>query len=373
MVDAAAIAQLREAFEGELSRAASVKDLQTVRDRYLGRKNGLVPALWSGIATAAPDAKRELGRLANELKTYVESELGARKTALETARPAAPRLDLTLPGRPPAIGHRHPLNVVRERIEAIFSRMGYEILDGPETEDDYHNFEALHMPADHPARDMQDTLYLDGPLTRQVWPVGADRPDLVREDRPKPGDENYDRQATLLRTHTSSMQIRYMERHQPPVRIIAPGRVYRRDNFDLTHTPMFQQVEGLVADEGITMGDLKGTHHRLPARAVRAGYEGAVPSELLPLHGAVSADVFIGCHACKGSGCGICKRTGWLEILGCGMVHPAVFEAVGYDSQRITGFAFGMGIERIAMLAYGLDDIRLFYENDLRFLEQFPI
>ena len=372
MVDAAAIAQLREAFEGELSRAASVKDLQTVRDRYLGRKNGLVPALWSGIATAAPDAKRELGRLANELKTYVESELGARKTALETTRPAAPRLDLTLPGRPPAIGHRHPLNVVRERVEAIFSRMGYEILDGPETEDDYHNFEALHMPADHPARDMQDTLYLDAPLGRQVFPIGADRPDLVREDRPKPGDENYARQATLLRTHTSAMQIRYMERHQPPVRIIAPGRVYRRDNFDLTHTPMFQQVEGLVADEGITMGDLKGTIIGF----LRDLFEPDTKVQFRPSffpYTEPSADVFIGCHMCKGSGCGMCKRTGWLEILGCGMVHPAVFEAVGYDPQRITGFAFGMGIERIAMLAYGLDDIRLFYENDLRFLEQFPI
>lgn len=367
MVDAAAIATLREAFEGEVSRAASAKDLQAVRDKYLGRKNGLVPALWSGIASAPPDAKRELGRLANELKTHVESALTARKAALETVRPSEPRVDLTLPGRAPAIGHRHPLLIVREQIEAIFARMGYEILDGLETEDDYHNFEALNMPADHPARDMQDTLYLDGALTRCVPPVGIDRPDLARPDRPEAH-----RPATLLRTHTSSMQIRYMERHKPPVRIIAPGRVYRRDNFDFTHTPMFQQIEGLVADEGITMADLKGTVIGFLRELFSADTKVMFRPSFFP-YTEPSADVFMSCHACKGAGCGVCKRTGWLEILGCGMVHPAVFEAVGYDSARITGFAFGVGIERVAMLAFGVDDIRLFYENDLRFLEQFPL
>jgi phenylalanyl-tRNA synthetase alpha chain len=366
-VDAATIAQLREAFAGELSRASSIKDLQTVRDRYLGRKNGLVPALWSGIATAAPEVKRDLGRLANELKAHIESELTARKAALETTRPIRPRVDLSLPGRAPAIGHRHPLNVVRDRVEAIFARMGYEILDGPETEDDYHNFEALHMPADHPARDMQDTLYLEAPLTRQVWPVGADRAELARADRPEDTQP-----ATLLRTHTSGMQIRYMERHAPPLRVIAPGRVYRRDNFDLTHTPMFQQVEGLVVDEDVTMADLKGTLIGFLRELFDPNRKVQFRPSFFP-YTEPSADVFISCHACKGAGCGMCKRTGWIEILGCGMVHPAVFEAVGYDPQRYTGFAFGVGIERLAMLMYGVDDIRLFYENDLRFLEQFPL
>jgi phenylalanyl-tRNA synthetase alpha chain len=237
--------------------------------------------------------------------------------------------------------------------------MGYEILEGPEVEDDFHNFEALNMPPDHPARDMQDTLYLDMPIAGGTWGAHRGRvPDAQV------------RAATLLRTHTSAMQIRYMKTFRPPVRIIVPGRVYRRDNLDLTHTPMFQQFEGLVVGERVTMADLKGTF-----QAMLTALFGDVKIRLRPSffpYTEPSAEVDISCHKCGGSGCAICKQTGWLEILGSGMVHPAVFEAVGYDPDRVSGFAFGMGIERVAMLKYGVEDIRLFYENDIRFLEQFP-
>ena len=222
------------------------------------------------------------------------------------------------------------------------------MLEGPEIEDDYHNFEALNMPAEHPARDMQDTLYLSGEV------AGLGRP------------------ATLLRTHTSPMQIRYMESHEPPVRIIVPGKVYRRDDLDLTHTPMFQQVEGLVVGDAITMADLKGTLTAFARELFEPDTKVQIRPSFFP-YTEPSAEVFIGCVFCHGDGCPICKRTGWLEIGGSGMVHPAVFESVGYDPDRYTGFAFGMGIERIAILKYGVDDIRLFYENDLRFLEQFPL
>jgi phenylalanyl-tRNA synthetase alpha chain len=236
---------------------------------------------------------------------------------------------------------------VRERIEAIFTSLGYAIVDGPELEDDWHNFEALNMPPDHPARDMQDTLYLDGPLP----------PDAAG------------RRATLLRTHTSGMQIRHMETHRPPVRIIAPGRVYRRDNFDATHTPMFTQVEGLVVDEAITLGDLKGTLSGFAERFFDAKVRTRFRPSFFP-YTEPSAELDVECQGCGGRGCGLCKQTGWMEILGCGLVHPAVFEAVGYDPERVTGFAFGVGIERLALRLYGVDDIRMFYENDLRFLGQ---
>jgi phenylalanyl-tRNA synthetase alpha chain len=374
MVDAGTIAHMREAFVGEVSRATSARDLQAVRDRYLGRKGGLVSSLFADLAKAPPEAKRELGALVNELKTFVETDLDTRKAALEATKPTGPRVDLTLPGRTPLLGHQHPLNFVRQRVEAIFERMGYEVLDGPETEDDYHNFEALNMPADHPARDMQDTLYLDpaAPFQRGVFPVGRARPGLLREDAitGKRGSKR-EAPATLLRTHTSSMQIRYMQRHEPPVRVIAPGRVYRRDNLDLTHTPMFQQVEGLVVGEGISMADLKGTLIGFLRELFDADTKVMFRPSFFP-YTEPSADVFIGCRMCGGAGCQMCKRTGWLEVLGSGMVHPAVFEAVGYDPERYTGFAFGTGIERLALLMFGVEDIRHFYDNDLRLLEQFP-
>jgi phenylalanyl-tRNA synthetase alpha chain len=371
-------------FDADLAAASSPDKLQAVRDRYLGRKGGRVSAIYAGLSAAPPEAKRELGRLANELKSRVESALGERRAALETRAPVAPRVDLTLPGRVPVLGHRHPLTLLRERIEGYFARSGYEILDGPETEDDYHNFEALNMPPEHPARDMQDTLYLSEPFSRHVAPVGGDRDGGLRaagyrlqdedgglRESQRPDESSRPaarspqpeaRPATLLRTHTSAMQIRYMERHEPPVRIICPGRVYRRDNLDQTHTPMFQQVEGLVVGDNVTMAGLKGTIVGFLRELFGANIEITFRPTFFP-YTEPSADVFLRDPA---------RGPKQLEVLGCGMVHPAVFEKVGYDAERYTGFAFGMGIERLAMLLYGVDDIRQFYENDVRFLEQFP-
>jgi phenylalanyl-tRNA synthetase alpha chain len=358
MIDAAVIDRLRAEFLQDLSRLASEPELQVVRDRYLGRKSGAVASLMKVLATAPADVRPSLGRLANELKREIEAQLEGRRVALEAARPPVGAVDITLPGRPVALGHRHPITVVREAIEAIFTRMGYQVLEGPEVEDDYHNFEALNMPPDHPARDMQDTLYLAGPVPGEPARDRAGRPGPVRP-------------ATLLRTHTSPMQIRHMESHDPPVRIIVPGKVYRRDNLDLTHAPMFHQVEGLVVGDQITMADLKGTLTAFLRELFDDQTRVLFRPSFFP-YTEPSAEVCIGCVFCGGPGCAVCKRTGWLEILGSGMVHPAVFEAVGYDPERYTGFAFGVGIERIAILKYGVDDIRLFFDNDLRFLEQFP-
>jgi phenylalanyl-tRNA synthetase alpha chain len=357
MVDEAQLAGLRQQFQAELASAASPKAVQAVRDRFLGRKGGAVTALYGGLGAASPDQRRELGRRLNELKAAIEAALDRRQAEVATSAPSAPRLDPTLAPRRVAIGHIHPLTYLRTRIEAYFAAAGYEVLDGPEAEDDYHNFEALNLPADHPARDMQDTLYLDEPWSRPVFPVGADRPgSAARTARPEAA-------ATLLRTHTSAMQIRYMERHEPPVRIICPGRVYRRDNLDQTHTPMFQQVEGLVVGEGVTMAQLKGTLVPFLRELFGERIEITFRPSFFP-YTEPSADVFLR-DASR-------PDARWLEVLGCGMVNPAVFAAVGYDPERYTGFAFGMGIERLAMLLFGVDDIRQFYENDVRFLEQFP-
>jgi phenylalanyl-tRNA synthetase alpha chain len=341
--------KLREQFERDLAGAASEAALRAVRDRYLARKGGLVSALLKGLGQVPADERPRVGQQVNQLKEQIEAALDGRLASMSASRPPAGAVDVTLPGRTPHLGHRHPLTILRDRIEAIFTRFGFLIIDGPELEDDYHNFEALNMPQEHPARDMQDTLYLASTV-----PSAVGSP------------------ATLLRTHTSGMQIRYMEANPPPVRLIAPGRVYRRDQFDLTHTPMFTQVEGLVVGEDVSLADLKGTLTAFvrelfgPERRVRFR-----PS-FFP-YTEPSAELDISCGACEGRGCSMCKKSGWLEILGSGMVHPAVFEAVGYDPERYTGFAFGMGIERVALLKWGVEDIRLFYENDLRFLEQFPL
>ncbi len=401
----------RAAFLAELGRAATPDELQELRNRYLGRKRGAVTALLKSVSQAPPETRRDLGRQANALKQEIEQALAersvllafkktpqhplghrsvggiAQETGLARARvqdildelvqsgtvqpipnkkgwyrltpdteqgelpsPAdatEDRVDVTLPGREVPLGHRHPLTVIREEIEQIFTGLGFEILEGPEVEDDYHNFEALNMPPEHPARDMQDTLYLDAPLRTPAGPPG-----------------------TLLRTHTSGMQIRYMETHEPPVRIIAPGLVYRRDTPDLTHSPMFQQVEGLLVGEGVTMADLKGTLECFLRQLFEPDTRVMFRPSFFP-YTEPSAEVFISCVFCSG-GCAVCKRTGWLEILGSGMVHPAVLEAVGYDSERLTGWAFGVGIDRIAILKYRVEDIRAFYDNDLRLLEQFP-
>jgi len=343
------IAALRADFERDLATATTVAALRGVRDRYLSRKGGLVSGLLKNLGSAPADVRPRLGKLANDLRQQIETQLDERIAAAEADRPPAGAVDLTLPGRQPALGHRPPLPPLRERIESIFSRMGFLVIEGPELEDEYHNFEALNMPPDHPARDMQDTLYLAAP---------------VRSAAGSP--------ATLLRTHTSGMQIRYMKQHRPPVRLIAPGRVYRRDNLDLTHTPMFTQVEGLVVGEAVSLADLKGTLLVFLRELFGEERKLRFRPSFFP-YTEPSAEVDISCAACSGSGCNMCKRTGWIEILGSGMVHPAVFEAVGYDPDRYTGFAFGMGIERTALLKWGVEDIRLFYENDLRFLEQFPL
>src|SRR6187455_2365905 len=359
MADASTIDALRSQFQSRLAAAGTDRAIKALDDEFLGRKSGSVTALMQTLKSLPQEERRAFGAAVNALKTEIESALQERRAALESSRPPAGSVDVSLPGRERAAGRIHPLMRVRQDVEDIFSRMGYEILEGPEVEDDYHNFEALNMPPDHPARDMQDTLYLGAPIVGGTW--GAHRGRLP---------EAQVRAATLLRTHTSAMQIRYMKTFPPPVRIIVPGRVYRRDNLDLSHTPMFQQFEGLVVGEGITLADLKGTLEAM-LRALFGDVRVRLRPSFFP-YTEPSAEVDVSCRACRGSGCGTCKHTGWLEILGSGMVHPAVFEAVGYDTEKITGFAFGLGMERVAMLKYGVDDIRLFYENDLRFLNQFP-
>ena len=354
------IEQLRDAFHAQLSTASTDQALKGLNDAFLSRKSGSVTALLKTLGTLPPEERRTFGQLVNALKTEIESALEARRAALEATRAPAGAVDVTLPGRALPAGRVHPLMRVRQQVEDIFARMGYEILEGPEVEDDFHNFEALNMPPDHPARDMQDTLYLGVPIAGGTW--GAHTGRLP---------EAQVRAATLLRTHTSAMQIRYMKTFPPPVRIIVPGRVYRRDNLDLSHTPMFQQFEGLVVGEGVTLADLKGTFEAM-LRELFGDVRVRLRPSFFP-YTEPSAEIDISCKSCGGRGCGTCKQTGWMEILGSGMVHPAVFEAVGYDPDRVTGFAFGMGMERVAMLKYGVDDIRLFYENDLRFLEQFPL
>jgi phenylalanyl-tRNA synthetase alpha chain len=334
-------------FETELAQAKSARDAQSVRDRYLGRKHSVVASWMQLIATAPVDQRKNIGRYANELKQAVEARWGQYS---ETAPEAAPAgaVDVTLPGRVTALGHRHPLTVVRDRLEEIFTRMGFAVVEGPEAEDEWHCFDALNMPAEHPARDMQDTLYLATPI------------EYSDSDR-----------RTLLRTHTSSMQIRHMQAHQPPIRIVVPGRVYRRDDLDLTHSPAFGQIEGLAVGEGLSLADLKGTLLAFAQQMFSPTSRIRFRPSFFP-YTEPSAEIDLSCWQCDGAGCAMCKKTGWIELGGCGMVHPAVFEAVGYDAERYTGFAWGIGIERVAILRYQVEDIRLFYENDLRFLEQFP-
>jgi phenylalanyl-tRNA synthetase alpha chain len=377
--DRSTIDELRDRFRERLASSETIAAIKELHDHFLSRKSGTLTGLMKTLGSLPQEARREFGSLVNTLKAEIENAIEEKRQAIESSRPPAGAVDVTLPGRELPIGHVHPLMLVRRQVEDIFTRMGYEILEGPEVEDDFHNFEALNMPPEHPARDMQDTLYLGVPIAGGTW--GAHRhstlalgaPSTVEGRSPVGGriPEAQVRAATLLRTHTSAMQIRYMKTFPPPVRIIVPGRVYRRDNLDLTHTPMFQQFEGLVVGEGITMADLKGTFE-----AMLTSLFGSVNVRLRPSffpYTEPSAEVDISCQSCGGAGCSVCKQTGWLEILGSGMVHPAVFEAVGYDPEKVTGFAFGLGLERVAMLKYGVDNIRLFYENDVRFLEQFPV
>jgi phenylalanyl-tRNA synthetase alpha chain len=343
---------MRADFEAALVQAKDAAGLQAVRDRFLGRKAGAVTGLLKSLASLPDETRRDAGRELNALKDDLEKHLEVARTSVESRvrgeQLVHENLDVTLPGRLPARGQRHPLTTTREELEDIFVAMGYEVYDGPEVEDDFHCFEALNMPKEHPARDMQDTFYLEG------------RGDL------------------LLRTHTSTSQIRYMieNSHPPEVRIICPGKVYRRDN-DITHSPMFQQIEGLVVGPGISLGDLKGTIEAFLHALFGPQFPVRFRSSFFP-YTEPSVEADLACVVCAGSGCRVCKQTGWIEILGSGMVDPAVFDAVNarlgrvvYDSEQVTGFAFGLGIDRVAMIRHGIDDIRLFYANDLRFLEQF--
>ena len=376
-------------FHEELGDVRTDAELQALRSRWVGRKGSWVAAFMDLVGRATPDEKRIIGRQANELKKVADLAIAEREAALAASRRPAGAVDVTLPGRRPPLGSRHPLSLVREQVQDIFARLGYQILEGPEIEDDYHNFEALNMPAEHPARDMQDTLYLATPLrindpqnTQKAQnshlgsndPQNPQRPQNPLNPRGKRNSVNsapsVDRVRGLLRTHTSAMQIRHMENNDPPVRLIAIGPVYRRDNLDLTHTPMFHQCEGLVVGPNITLADLKGTLLSMARALFGPDQDVRFRPSFFP-YTEPSAEVDIRCIRCQGKGCAICKRTGWLEILGSGMVHPAVFERVGYDPDQVSGFAFGMGLERVAMLKWNVDDIRLFYENDMRFLEQF--
>ncbi len=346
------IATLQRELETALAAASTETAVQAVRDRYLSRKGGVIDSHMKTVASADSADRPVLGRLANELKARVEAAVAERRAAIQAFGPPAGAVDVTLPGRQPRLGRRHPLTLVRDRMEAIFTRMGFAIVEGPEAEDDWHCFDALNMPAEHPARDMQDTLYLASPLKGESGRTGDVR--------------------TLLRTHTSAMQIRYMQAHQPPVRIVVPGRVYRRDDLDLTHSPAFGQIEGLVVGEGISLADLKGTLLAFVREMFASNARVRFRPSFFP-YTEPSAEVDMSCWQCDGKGCPMCKGTGWIELGGCGMVHPAVFDAVGYDAERYTGFAWGIGIERVAILRHNVTDIRLFFENDLRFLEQFPL
>nr|WP_246246926.1 phenylalanine--tRNA ligase subunit alpha [Candidatus Methylobacter favarea] len=326
-----------------LHRLAEAKDsiqLDQVRVEYLGKK-GLFTLHMKDLGALDPELRRTAGQAINKAKDQFQQTLDARKNALEQAaleeRLASECIDVTLPGRGQDIGGLHPVTTTLRRISKIFASVGFKVVEGPEIEDDYHNFEALNIPAHHPARAMHDTFYFDA--------------------------------HTVLRTHTSPVQIRVMESEKPPLKVIAPGRVYRCDS-DITHTPMFHQVEGFLVDTDVSFADLKGVVYEL----LRAFFEKDIQVRFRPSYFPFtepSAEVDIECVMCNGEGCRVCSQTGWLEVMGCGMIHPEVFKAVNINSDDYSGFAFGMGVERLAMLRYGINDLRLFFENDLKFLEQF--
>ncbi|MFQ5862545.1 MAG: phenylalanine--tRNA ligase subunit alpha [Candidatus Brocadiales bacterium] len=346
--------KLREKAQDELNAISSPDELEAFRIKYLGRK-GLLSELIAKIPSLPVEERPERGRLLNELKKDISSKYEAIKNALLEERPppqwispesipseeafGRPTIiqDVTLPGRRPPLGHRHPLVQTIEEIKEIFSKMGFQVAFGPEVELEYYNFEALNIPPDHPSRDDFDTFYLSDDV--------------------------------LLRSQTSTVQIRVMKKQKPPIRIIAPGKVFRPDTVDARHSFMFHQIEGLMVDEGVTFGHLKGVLTLFAQAYFGPDTRMRFRPSFFPFT-EPSAEVEISCSLCKGRGCSACG-SGWMEILGAGMVHPNVFEAVGYDAEKYTGFAFGMGVERIAMLKYGIDDIRLFFENDMRFLSQF--
>ena len=337
------IAQLKAEAAAAVKGAADVAALNDIRVKYLSKKCEFT-AILRGMGSLSPEERAKVGAIVNAAKGEIESLIGEQNEALKAkeleARLASERIDVTLPGRNVPMGHLHPLTLTLERIKDIFVHMGFSVEEGPEIERDYFNFEALNLPKDHPARDMQDSFY----ITEEI----------------------------LMRSQTSPVQARTMQASEPnkPIRMIAPGRVYRRDEYDATHSPMFTQVEGLVIDEGISLADLKGTLELFLHQIFNENVGVRFRPSFFPFT-EPSAEVDISCVMCHGEGCKVCKGTGWLEILGAGMVYPHVLEMSGYDPKKVSGFAFGMGVERIAMLSYGVDDLRLFYDNDTRFLSQF--
>lgn len=331
---------LAEEVKAAIAAAEDGATLEQLRVDYLGKK-GKLTALLKGLGKLSAEERPAAGAQINVVKQALQVAIGERKGVLESAvieaKLAAETIDVTLPGRGQSVGGIHPVTRTIERIEDFFAAIGFEVVEGPEIEDDYHNFEALNIPAHHPARAMHDTFYID--------------------------------ESTVLRTHTSPVQVRVMESEKPPLRIICPGRVYRCDS-DLTHTPMFHQVEGLLIDEHSSFADLKGVVEEF----LRVFFERELQVRFRPSYFPFtepSAEVDIQCVNCGGEGCRVCSQTGWLEVMGCGMVHPKVFEYSNIDTEKYSGFAFGMGVERLAMLRYGVNDLRLFFDNDLRFLEQF--
>ena len=334
--------QLKEQALSELAGAKSPEELKSLRVKYLGKKGPMTEIL-RGMGKLPAEERPKIGKIVNVIKNELETAMNAKNQELEQAAVAAKiaqeKIDITLPGRKAPAGHLHPITLTLREIKKIFMRMGFDVMEGPEIENDYFNFEALNLPKDHPARDMQDTFYIT---------------------------DEY-----LLRTQTSPIQARTMQAQKPntPIRMIAPGTVYRND-YDATHSPMFHQVEGLVIDKNISLADLKGTLETFCKEMFGNSVEIRLRPSYFPFT-EPSAEVDISCVICGGKGCRVCKNSGWLEILGSGMVHPHVLEMSGYDPKIMNGYAFGMGVERIAMLKYGIDDLRLFFENDLRFIRQF--
>ncbi len=332
------IQKIRKEFESEIKAASSgdSRQMEAVRIRFAGRK-GEIAELFKSLGRLDSNDRREAGQALNDLKKYVSDRLEKAESDSQSTA-SGPLMDTTLPGIPVYIGKLHPLTQVLRDIKACFRSMGFSVAQGPEIETEYYNFEALNIPKGHPARDMQDSLFLD-----EDW---------------------------VMRTHTSPVQVHVMETHPPPLRIIAPGRCYRRDTPDASHSPVFHQVEGLCVDEGIGFADLKGIIQAFAKRMFGSDMTIRFRPSFFPFT-EPSAEYDLSCMICRGKGCRVCKGTGWVEISGAGMVNPAVFKYVGYDPEKYTGFAFGMGVERIAMLLYGIPDIRLFFENDIRFLHQF--
>ncbi len=336
------LTRLREKFLDDLRAVSNADDLSGLRDKYLGRKSGLIAAEKKRIGSLSSEERAEFGRQVNEISAEVEARVARLNEQFaaeaETSALEREKVDITLPGARPRQGHLHPITLVRQRIEDVFVAMGYSVEDGPEIETSFYNFDALNIPAGHPARESADTFY-------------------VSED-------------LALRSQTSTVQIHTMQRQRPPLRVIAPGRVFRRDTPDPTHNPMFFQVEGLNVDRHITLADLKGTLQKFVEMMFGANLRTRFRPSYFPFT-EPSAEVDFSCYVCGGDGCRICKGSGWIELGGSGMVHPNVLEKVGIDPEEFSGFAFGLGIDRMAGLMYDIDDIRLLFENDIRFLEQF--